>query len=72
MFSTTVSVIVAICFIPFVSGLVLEREVAYNAALKCAGSEWRSQFEQSKNAPKTEDEMIEHACKSSKVTHNLK
>ena len=73
MFSTTVSVIVAVCFISFVSGLVLEREVANNAALKCAGSEWRSDIsaEQSKKAPKTEVEIMEHACKSSKVRHNL-
>ena len=72
MFSTTVSVIVAICFISSVSGLVLEREVANNAALKCAGSEWRSDVsaEQSQKAPKTEDEIMEHACKSLKVRHN--
>ena len=36
---TTVSVIDAVCFISCVSGIVLEREVANIAALKCAGSE---------------------------------
>ena len=40
MFSTTISVTLAVCFISCVSGLVLEREVANKAALKCAGSEW--------------------------------
>ena len=74
MFSTTVSVIAAVCFISCASGLVLEREVANNAALKCAGSEWRSDVssEQSNEAPKNEDEIMKRACKSLKVRLNVK
>ena len=74
MFSSTVSVIAAVYFISCVSGLVLEREVANNAALKCAGSEWRSDVsaEQSKKAPKNKDEIMERACKSLKVRLNVK
>ena len=73
MSSTTVSVIAAVCFISCVSGLVLEREVANNAAFRCAGSEWRSEVstEQSEKAPKNEDEIMKHACKSLKVGINL-
>ena len=71
MFSTTVSVIGAVCFISCLSGLVLEREVA-NAALKCAGSQWRSDVsaEQTMKAPKNSDEIMKHACKSSKIGIN--
>ena len=74
MFSSTVSITVAVCFIFFVSGLVVEREVANNAVLKCAASVWRSDVfvEQSENGPKTEDEVMEHSCKSFKVRLNLK
>ena len=69
MFSTTVSVIAAVGFISCVSGLVLEREGGNNAAFRCTRSEWRSEVstEQSKKAPKTEDEILKHVCKSLKV-----
>ena len=70
MFSTTISVTLAVCFISFVSGLVLEREVANKAALKCAGSEWHPDVsvDQSEKGPKNEDEIMKAAYKSLKVT----
>ena len=63
IFSTTISVTLAVCFISCVSGLVLEREVANKAALKCAGSEWRSDVsaDQSEEGSKNEDEIIKAA-----------
>ena len=54
------------------SGLVLELEVANNVALKCAGSEWRSDVsaKQSDGVPKNENGIIKTACKSLRVRLN--
>ena len=66
MFSTTVSVTLAVCFISFVSGPVLEPEVANKATLKCAGSEWHSDVsvDESEEGPKNEDEILKAVYKS--------
>ena len=70
MFSVTIYLILAVGFISFVSGLEFADEVAF----KCMEDEWRADVsaKQSTEGPQNEDEIIEYACKSLRVTLILK
>ena len=73
MFSTTVSLIIAVGFINFVSGIVLERKSAYDEAWKCTKAGWDADVSalQLGGGPKNEDEIIEACCIYFRVTYNI-
>ena len=65
MFSKTISVIIALGFISFVSGVVLEHRSAFEVTWECTKAAWDADVSalQSGGGPvKTEDEIIEAGC----------